>query len=189
VPAVLKNEAPHRIGSLAHLWYQWVRARRVTLLLASVTVIVLAASAPGSLRDAFERGGIYLFSSAFIEDIPRRLSGPGRFRFVLQPLIAVILGIRSGRSDAREGRPPYLYGLVFHQHLRRELLRSSFETVINLMLMGILMDAVFQWIILGVSHPGAALVVGPVLIVIPYSIARAVTNRLTRTGTTMKRAN
>lgn len=175
------NGASHKVGSVAQTLYQWLRARRVTLLLASVTVIVLVASAPGSLREAFERGSIYFFSSAFIEDIPRRLSGPGRFRFVLQPLIAVILGIRSGRSDARAGRPPYLYGLVFHQHLRRELLRSSFETVINLMLMGILMDAVFQWIILGVSHPGAALVFGPVLIVIPYSIARALTNRLTRT--------
>ena len=45
--------------------------------------------------------------------------------------------------------------------------------------MGILMDALFQWIILGVSHPGAALAVGPVLIVVPYSIARAFANRLT----------
>ncbi len=144
-----KNGASCKVGSVAQTWYQWLRARRVTLLLASVTVIVLVASAPGSLSDAFERGGIYLFSSDFIEDIPKRLLGPGRFRFVLQPLVAVILGIRSGRSDAREGRPPYLYGLVFHQHLRRELLRSTFESVINLMLMGILMDAVFQWIILG----------------------------------------
>jgi hypothetical protein len=33
-------------------------------------------------------------------------------------------------------------------------------------------------VILGVSHPGAALVVGPVLIVAPYSLARA--NRLAR---------
>ena len=41
------------------------------------------------------------------------------------------------------------------------------------LLMGILLDAVFQWVILGVSHPGAALVVGPVLIVGPYSLARA----------------
>ena len=42
-----------------------------------------------------------------------------------------------------------------------ELVRSGFETVVNLLLMGILLDAVFQWVILGVSHPGAALVVGP----------------------------
>jgi hypothetical protein len=50
--------------------------------------------------------------------------------------------------------------------------------VVNLLLMGILLDAVFQWVILGVSHPGAALVVGPVLIVAPYALACAFSNRL-----------
>ena len=44
----------------------------------------------------------------------------------------------------------------------------------------LLLDAVFQWVILGVSHPGAALVVGPVLIGGPYALARALSNRLAR---------
>ena len=38
--------------------------------------------------------------------------------------------------------------------------------------MGILLDSVFQWALLGVSYPGAALVVGPVLIALPYALAR-----------------
>ena len=76
--------------------------------------------------------------------------------------------------------PPYLYGVLFRRDLRGELVRTGFETVVNLLLMGILLDAVFQWVILGVSHPGAALVVGPVLIVGPYSLARALSNRLAR---------
>jgi hypothetical protein len=42
------------------------------------------------------------------------------------------------------------------------------------------MDALFQWVILGVSHPGAALVVGPVMVLLPYSLARALSNRLAR---------
>jgi len=46
--------------------------------------------------------------------------------------------------------------------------------------MGILLDAVFQRIIFGVTHPFAALVIGPILIVTPYAIARAFSNRLTR---------
>jgi hypothetical protein len=152
--------------------------QRATAMLAGLTLLVL--SLPGSLRDAFDRGGIYLFSRAFFEDLPRRLTGPGRFRFVVQPTIATLLGIRSGRADARAGRPPYLYGVLFHRGLRAELLRSGFGTVVNLLLMGILLDAVFQWVILGVSHPGAALVVGPVLIVAPYSLTRALSNRLAR---------
>ena len=172
---------------MAQSGYQWLRARHFTFLLASVTLTVLVLSAPGALRQAFESGSIYLFSRAFLDDIPKRLSSFGRFRFVLQPLIAVILGIRSGRSDAHEGRPPYLYAVLFHRNLRRELLQSAFVTVINLILMGILMDAVFQWIIFGTSHPGAALVLGPVLILVPYSIARALTNRLARTSKAMKR--
>jgi len=44
--------------------------------------------------------------------------------------------------------------------------------------MGILLDAVCQWLILGASYPGpgAVLVVGPVLIVGPYTLARALAN-------------
>jgi len=61
------------------------------MILAGLTLLLLLLSIPGSLRDTFSRGGIYLFSQEFIEDIPRRLTGPGRFRFVIQPLIAVIL--------------------------------------------------------------------------------------------------
>ena len=56
-------------------------------------------------------------------------------------------------------------------------MRTGFETVANLLLMGILLDAVCPWVILGVSHPSAALVVGPVLIVGSYTFARALSNR------------
>jgi len=147
------------------------------MILAGLTLLVLVLSVPGSLREAFNRGGFYLFSREFFEDIPTRLTGPGRFRFILQPAIAVILGIRSGLADARAGRPPYLYGVLFHRGLRRELVRSGFESMANLLLMGILLDSIFQWVLFGASYPGAALVVGPTLIVAPYSVARALTNR------------
>jgi hypothetical protein len=163
--------------------HSWFRARRGTIILAVVTLLVLVVSAPGALRSAYDTGGFYLFSRALFEDIPKRLTGPGKFRFVLQPLIAIILGIRSGLADARAGKPPYLYGILFHRHLRRELLASGFETVVNLLLMGILMDSVFQWIILGASYPGAAFVVGPMLILLPYATARALANRLARLRT------
>jgi hypothetical protein len=151
-----------------------------TLVLASITLLVLLLSAPASLREAYHRGGFYVFSRSFVEDIPKRLSGPGRLRFILQPLIATILGIRSGLADARSGRPPYIWGVLFNRELRSELLKSGFATIVNLVLMGILLDSIFQWVIFGSSYPGAALVVGPLLIVTPYSMARALTNRCAR---------
>jgi len=152
----------------------------LTLGIAGLTLVVLAFSVPGALRDAWDRGGFYLFSRAFLEDIPKRLTGPGRFRFIFQPLVATILGIRGGVADARAGRPPYLKRLLSDREHRGELAREGFSTIANLLMMGILLDSVFQWMILGQSYPGPALVVGPVLITAPYAIARALANRAAR---------
>jgi len=154
------------------------KERRLTLVLAVLTVLVLAVSVPGSLRDAWERGGFYVLSREFLIDLPKRLFGPGRFRFLLQPAIATALGIAAGRADARAGRPPYLYALAFGGHSRAELVRSAVRSTANLLLMGILVDSVCQWLILGSSYPGAALVVGSVLIGGPYAVARALANRV-----------
>jgi len=156
------------------------KERRVTVVLAGLTLLVLVLSVPGSLRETFDRGGLYVFSQAFLDDIPKRLAGPGRFRFVLQPMVAIILGVLGGLADVRAGRTPYLCSLILHRDQRRGLLKSGFETVLNLLLVGILLDAIFQWVILGNSHPGAALVVGPVLILLPYTVARTLSGRLMR---------
>jgi hypothetical protein len=137
-------------------------------------------SAPASAREAYDQDGFYLFTRAFLEDLPKRLTGHGRFRFVLQPLVASILGIRNGIADARAGRPRYILGLAIDREHRRELAREALRTIVNLLLMGILLDSAFQWMILGLSYPGPALVVGPVLITTPYAIARVLANRATR---------
>ena len=156
-----------------------MRGRRMTLILAVLTLLVLALSIPGSLREAYERGGLYLFSREFFEDLPKRLAGAGRFRFLLQPVMAAAIGIAAGRSDARAGKTPFLYAVLFRAEDRAALFRSSVESIAHILLMGILVDAVCQWILLGVSYPGAALVVGPVLIATPYAVARSLANRFT----------
>ncbi len=136
------------------------------------TLAVLALSIPGALRDAAERGSFYLFSAEFLRDLPKRLAGPGRLRFVFQPVMAILLGIRSARADVAAGRPPYLRALLFHAGHRAALMKSSLETITTLLLAGILADSVFQWLLLGISYPGAAVLVGPVLIGVPYALAR-----------------
>jgi hypothetical protein len=157
------------------------KGQRLTLILAVLTVLALAFSLPGSLRAAWERGNFYVFTAEFLVDLPKRLFGPGRFRFLLQPTVAIVLGILAGRADARAGRPPYLWALALgSDRPRRELAGEAFRSIANLLLMGILVDSVCQWLILGASYPGAALVVGPLLIAAPYSVARALANRLTR---------
>jgi hypothetical protein len=154
----------------------------VTTVLAVLTVFALALSVPASLREAYERGGFYVFTRQFLDDIPRRLGGPGRFRFLLQPAVAIALGIIAGRSDARAGRPSYLHAVFFGHEDRTALVRGAFRSIANLLLMGILVDSVCQWLILGTSYPGAALVVGPILIVAPYSLSRALAYHASAAG-------
>ena len=152
----------------------------ISTIVTAAAVVILVAAIPSALRDTFETGRVYLFSRQFLEELPQRLTGPGRLRFVLQPAVAILLGWRGGLSDARAGRPPYLYGLLLGTENRKELLRSGLATIRDLLAIGIVLDAVAQLLIYGQVHPGAALVVGPVLIGIPYAVARALTNRVAR---------
>jgi len=153
--------------------------RRVVFALV---IIVLVASVPSSLRYAYEHGGFYLFSKQFLIDLPKRLNGPGRFRFVLQPTVAIFLGIRAGIADGRAGRLPYIFSLLSDGKRRWQLLREAFTQVATLVAFVILLDAISQWLILRAIYPGPALVVGPVLIAFPYSLSRALANRFVRGG-------
>jgi hypothetical protein len=157
-----------------------MKGRRSTWLLAACTLGVMIAAAPGALRDAYQQGSVYVFSWAFLEDLPRRLTGPGRLRFLFQPAAAILLGVRAGLADRRAGRPPYLMAMAVSRQHRREVVGESMRHLANLVLMGILIDMICQWLILGVAHPFAAIVVGPILIGGPYGIARGFSNRAVR---------
>ena len=139
--------------------------------------LILLTAVPSSLRYAYHHGGFYLLSRQFLIDLPKRLNGAGRFRFILQPVAAIFLGIRAGIADARIGRPPYIFGVVFDPRSRWALLKEGFTQISTLVGMGILLDAISQFFILRAIYPGAAVVVGPVLIAIPYALSRAGANR------------
>ena len=143
-----------------------------------LALAVLAVSVPGSLREAREHGGFYLLSVRFFEDLPKRLAGPGRMRFFIQPALAILFGWRAGRADALGNRRFLLRRLFGDAPERATVVKETIEGIGVLLLMGILLDSLFQWILLGVSYPGAALVVGPVLITVPYAAARALTGAL-----------
>jgi hypothetical protein len=153
--------------------------RRATIVMV-LAILVLAIALPFAIVDTFETGRVYLFSRQFIEELPQRFTGPGRFRFILQPATAILLGILGGIRDTKAGNPPYLFGLLFTRGYRREFLRSGVAAIRNLLAVGIIMDVVFQLILYRSVHPGAALVVGPLFICAPYAMSRALTTRVRR---------
>ena len=155
-----------------------INRRTFSHVVTAAAVLILVAAIPSALRDTIETGRVYLFSQQFLDELPQRLTGPGRLRFLLQPLVAIVLGWRGGLTDARAGRSPYLFGLLVGGGDRKDLLRSGLAAIRDLLAVGIVLDAVAQFLIYGQVHPGAALVIGPVLICLPYSVARALTNRV-----------
>jgi hypothetical protein len=159
-----------------------VKLRRDTIL-TTLAILAIGVAAIPAFLDTVETGRVYLFSKEFLRDLPARFRGTGRLRFLLQPTLAILLGVRSGLADARAGNPPYLLGLIFAAGRRRELLRSGLETVSALLAMGIILDLVFQVVLYGAVHPGAALLIGPILICAPYAISRALTTRIARRRT------
>jgi len=156
-----------------------MRLTRSTII-TGMAALVLLVAIPSAIREMLETGRIYLFSWEFLRDLPPRFTGTGSFRFILQPTMAILLGLRGGLADARAGRPPYLMGLLFDPLHRREYVRTGLTTIRDIVAIGIVLDIVAQFLIFREVHPGAALLIGPAFIAGPYAIARGVTNRAAR---------
>lgn len=145
--------------------------------LTSLVVVALLATTPLAIVELMRTGELYLLSHRFAKDIVARFHGPGRLRFILQPSVAVLLGVRDGTRDARAGATPFLWDLFLHSANRQRLVRSGFASVRDLVAVAILLDLVAQFLIFRMINPFAALLLGPVLIALPYASSRALTNR------------
>ena len=58
-----------------------------------------------------------------------RVSGPMKFRLVLQPVMASIFAIRSGLADAKAGKSPYFWGLLSDPGQRLDMIKDGWKSV------------------------------------------------------------
>jgi hypothetical protein len=107
-----------------------------------------------------------------------RLQGPLSFRFILQPLLAMALGIRDGRRDARSGLPPYLFDVLFDGKNRLSRLKASAPSLLLPFALAIVLDIVVQFMVFDRFFVGQGIVVGLFVIALPYAICRGLANRL-----------
>lgn len=117
--------------------------------------------------------------SRIFENLAGRVSGPMKFRLVMQPLMAIIFAILDGRKDALEGRAPYFWALFTSPGRRRDMLRSGWKSVGKIFVIALVLDAVYQYIELTWFYPGEAMVVAFILAIVPYVLLRGPANRLT----------
>jgi hypothetical protein len=113
-----------------------------------------------------------------VENMISRVTGPMHLRLLLQPAVAIFLGVKDGIKDAQEGRPAYLWTICTNAESRVELLQSGMRKVAKVMIMALIVDAIFQIIELHWFYPEEAVLVALVLAFIPYLLIRGPVNRI-----------
>ena len=114
----------------------------------------------------------------FMENMSDRVSGPMKFRFVLQPVMAIIFATIAGLKDARLGKTPYFWGLVSDPLNRRDMLKDGWKSVGKVFVLAIILDVVFQIKVLGTVYPGETLIVAFLLAIVPYLLLRGLVTRV-----------
>ena len=114
------------------------------------------------------------------ENLIGRVSGPMKFRLILQPLMATIFAIRSGLKDAKGGRPAYFWALFTDSAHRQDLLRDGWKSVGRVFIRAIIIDVVYQFSVFRWVYPVEALLVAAILAFIPYLLIRGPVNRIAR---------
>ena len=110
-----------------------------------------------------------------------RISGPMKFRLVLQPVMASFFAIRSGLADARAGKPPYFWALLSDPGQREDMIKDGWKSVGKVFVLALVLDVVYQIIVLRFVYPGEAIIVAFVLAIAPYLILRGLVTRVART--------
>ena len=121
-----------------------------------------------------------LFPRSFGEGFEARITGPGKGRFVLQPLVAIALGTLDGIADAKQGKPPYYIRILFTSEPTLDLLKTSLKRIGTPLALGIVLDMILQWVIFQSVLLLPAILAGAILVALPYSLARGLSNRVTR---------
>jgi hypothetical protein len=114
----------------------------------------------------------------FTTEMLARVSGPMKFRLVLQPLMASFFAIRAGLADARAGRPPYFWNLLRGSAERKAMIKDGWKSVGRVFILAVVLDVVYQLYVLHFWYPFQTLVVAFVLAIVPYLILRGPLTRL-----------
>jgi hypothetical protein len=109
-----------------------------------------------------------------------RADAPMRFRFILQPLMAAIVAIREGLKEAQTGRSPFFWTMLGNPGERVQRLNEGLNATARIILLGLVMDMIYQVIVLGQFYPAEAVIVALLFAFIPYVIIRGPAARIAR---------
>ena len=153
-------------------------ARLVVVLM--VAFVVLGVAMYGLSLPVFER---------IWQNLLDRPSGPKAFRFVLQPIMATIAALVDGVKDARTGRNPYLWVILTDPTKRGGRLHEGLIATARVILLGLCMDLIYQFIVFDTFHPAEAVIIAGLLAFLPYLLLRGPITRVARWWLARRSAN
>jgi hypothetical protein len=115
-----------------------------------------------------------------VENMTDRVSGPLKFRFLLQPIMASIFAILAGLKDAKTGNPPYFWSLITDSSHRVDMLKDGWKSVGKIFILALVLDVAYQIYVLHFVYPGEAIIVALALAILPYLILRGLVTRIAR---------
>lgn len=117
--------------------------------------------------------------SDLVDYTTRMLGGPGSFRFLVQPCMAILIGLRDGRRDSHRGRHPYFLLLLGLRGAERNReIRGGLRAIAVPLILGVVMSLVFQYIIVSRVRLLPALGFAALFVALPYLVARGLGNRV-----------
>lgn len=116
----------------------------------------------------------------FVESLMQRVSGPLKFRLLIQPAMAIFFAVKAGLLDARLGRPPYGWALLTDSAHRSELIKDGRKDILKVFILALVLDAIYQWLATRFIYPAEMLVVAFALATLPYVLVRGMVGRLKR---------
>jgi len=95
------------------------------------------------------------------------------FRFIVQPVVAIILAIRAGLRDARAGRLPYfLWPAIVDPAHHRDQFRRAWDDVGKVFIAAWVLDVVYTLMVYRWVYPVQSLIVAVTLAIVPYLVIR-----------------
>jgi hypothetical protein len=114
------------------------------------------------------------------KDTLARPGGPMTFRFILQPAMAATAAFRDGVEDARIGRTPYILSMLRGVEPRGARLWESVVATARILVLGVVMDSIYQGLVLRTFYPAQAAVIAVLLALVPYLLLRGPFERVAR---------
>ena len=145
---------------------QLALARLVMALMVSFVVVGVAVY--GLSAEVFTR---------IWQNLLDRPSGPMTFRIILQPVMATIVAWRDGLRDARAGCAPYFWTILTDPANRAGRLHEGMIATARVLLLGLCMDLIYQFIEFKTFHPAEAVIIALLLAFVPYLVVRGLVTR------------